>query len=149
MIRLNTSKKAARQSRTRGRYFRVATGRRSGKSLRWIARLPKDVAGIAPHKRKGAQTAPCGARPLREILLGTLLRSFVQFLFESVAFSDVQRANLLELIQQLLRHRCVVTVTFLFGDDLTFVGNMPLTFGDVRLACSRCSSVMARSGMVS
>jgi hypothetical protein len=24
-----------------------------------------------------------------------------------------------------------VTVTFLFGDDLAFVGNMPLTFGDV------------------
>jgi hypothetical protein len=62
---------------------------------------------------------------------GLLLGSFDQFLFQPVAFSDVHRVNLLELIQQLLRRSRVVTVTFLFGDDLAFVGNVPLSIGNV------------------
>jgi hypothetical protein len=51
--------------------------------------------------------------------------------FQAVAFSGVNRINLLELVQQLLRCRRVVTVTFLFGDDLALLGNMPRAVGNV------------------
>jgi hypothetical protein len=55
----------------------------------------------------------------------------VQFFFQPVAISDVQRVKLLELTQQLLRRNRVVTVTLPLGDDLALVSNMPLGFGNV------------------
>jgi hypothetical protein len=65
---------------------------------------------------------------------GRLLRSLVQFFLQPVAISDVQRVKLLELVQQLLRRRGVVTITLPLGDNLALVGNMPLRFGNVPLS---------------
>jgi hypothetical protein len=69
----------------------------------------------------------------RMLLWHLLLGSLVQFFFQPVAISDVQRVKLFELVQQLLRRSRVVTVTLPLGDDLTLVGNMPLGFGNVPL----------------
>jgi hypothetical protein len=95
----------------------------------------KDRAGSRATREKAPEAfraAPCRSDEiLPGRVRGALLRSFVQFFFQPVAFSEVYRVNLLELVQQLPRHRCVVTVTFLFGDDLALLGNMPLAFGDV------------------
>jgi hypothetical protein len=62
---------------------------------------------------------------------GLLLGSFDQFFFQSVAFSDVHRLKLLELVHQVLRRSRVVTVTRPLGDALALVGNMTPAFGDV------------------
>jgi hypothetical protein len=60
-----------------------------------------------------------------------LFRSFDEFFFQPIAFIDVHRVSLLELVEQLLRPTRVVTVAFLFRDDLALVGNMPLSFGNL------------------
>jgi predicted protein tyrosine phosphatase len=62
---------------------------------------------------------------------GPLLASFGQFFFQAIAFSDIHRVKLLELVQQFLRHSRVVTVTFPLAYDFTLMGNMPLGFGDM------------------
>jgi len=52
------------------------------------ASLPKDAAQVAPHKTKGGR-AVCGTH---------YFKSFDQFLFQPVAFSDVHCVDLLELV---------------------------------------------------
>jgi hypothetical protein len=52
-------------------------------------------------------------------------------LFQPFTIGDVHPIKFLELVQQFLRRCRIMTVTFLLGDDLALVGNVPLGFGNV------------------
>ncbi len=60
-----------------------------------------------------------------------LLRSFVQFLFQQVAISEVQNVKLFELVQESLRRSHVVTVTLQLSNNSSLPGNVLFSLSNV------------------